>query len=230
MGVTFYDSRGKSFIPTGGSLDQISHIDTSSLNAAVRQIPIIAMCDINNPVYGPTGAAYVFSPQKGASPDEVALLDRGLRHLSKIIKQDLNIDISNLPGGGAAGGIGAGMVAFLKAQLRMGIETVLDAVNFENVIQEAGMILTGEEKFDGQSLHGKVIAGVARRAQNMGVPVIAVVGGIGEGAEKAYQEGLSAVFSTNRLPVDFKLSRLDAKPNLALAVDNIIRLIKCVKP
>lgn len=230
LGVTFYDSRGKSFIPTGGSLDQISHIDTSSLNAAVRQIPIIAMCDINNPVYGPTGAAYVFSPQKGASPNEVALLDRGLRHLSKIIKQDLNIDISNLPGGGAAGGIGAGMVAFLKAQLRMGIETVLDAVNFENVIQDAGMILTGEGKFDGQSLHGKVIAGVARRAQNMGVPVIAVVGGIGEGAEKAYQEGLSAVFSTNRLPVDFKLSRLDAKPNLALAVDNIIRLIKCVKP
>ena len=229
LGVKFYDSNGKSFIPTGGSLEQIAHIDISALNAGVQRVPIVAMCDIDNPLYGPTGAAHVFSPQNGASPDEVALLDRGLRHLSKIIEQDLKIDISNLPGGGAAGGVGAGMVAFLKAQLRMGIETVLDAVNFENVIQDAGMILTGEGKFDGQSLHGKVIAGVTRRAQSMGVPVIAVVGGIGEGAEKAYQEGLCAVFSTNRLPVDFSLSRLDAKPNLALAVDNIMRLIKCVK-
>ena len=229
MGVKFYDSNGKSFIPTGGSLEQIAHIDISALNADVQRVPIVAMCDIDNPLYGPTGAAYVFSPQKGASPEEVELLDRGLRHLAKMIKQDLKVDVSNLPGGGAAGGIGAGVVAFLNAQLRMGIETVLDTVHFENMIKDADMILTGEGKLDGQSLRGKVIAGVTRRAKKAGVPVVAVVGGIGEGAEEAYKEGLSAMFSINRLPIDFSLARLDAKPNLALAVDNIMRLIQCVK-
>mgnify|MGYP002573133606 CR=1 FL=1 len=227
--IEFYDRNGKSFIPTGGSLEQIAHIDISALNAGVQRVPIVAMCDIDNPLYGPTGAAYVFSPQKGASPEEVELLDRGLRHLAKMIKQDLKVDVSNIPGGGAAGGIGAGVVAFLNAQLRMGIETVLDTVHFESMIKDADMILTGEGKLDGQSLRGKVIAGVTHRAKKAGVPVVAVVGGIGEGAEEAYKEGLSAMFSINRLPIDFSLARLDAKPNLALAVDNIMRLIQCVK-
>lgn len=229
LGVKFYDSNGKTFVPTGGTLEQIAHIDISALNADVQRVPIVAMCDIDNPLYGPTGAAYVFSPQKGASPEEVALLDRGLRHLAKMIKQDLKVDVSNIPGGGAAGGIGAGVVAFLNAQLRMGIETVLDTVHFENMIKDADMILTGEGKLDGQSLRGKVIAGVTRRAKKAGVPVVAVVGGIGEGAEEAYKEGLSAMFSINRMPIDFSLARLDAKSNLALAVDNIMRLIQCVK-
>lgn len=229
LGVRFYDSNGKTFVPTGGSLEQIAHIDISALNADVQRVPIVAMCDIDNPLYGPTGAAYVFSPQKGASPEEVALLDRGLRHLAKMIKQDLKVDVSNIPGGGAAGGIGAGVVAFLNAQLRMGIETVLDTVHFENMIKDADMILTGEGKLDGQSLRGKVIAGVTHRAKKAGVPVVAVVGGIGEGAEEAYKEGLSAMFSINRMPIDFSLARLDAKSNLALAVDNIMRLIQCVK-
>ena len=229
LGVRFYDSNGKTFVPTGGTLEQIAHIDISALNADVQRVPIVAMCDIDNPLYGPTGAAYVFSPQKGASPEEVALLDRGLRHLAKMIKQDLKVDVSNIPGGGAAGGIGAGVVAFLNAQLRMGIETVLDTVHFENMIKDADMILTGEGKLDGQSLRGKVIAGVTRRAKKAGVPVVAVVGGIGEGAEEAYKEGLSAMFSINRMPIDFSLARLDAKSNLALAVDNIMRLIQCVK-
>lgn len=229
LGVKFYDSNGKTFVPTGGTLEQIAHIDISALNADVQRVPIVAMCDIDNPLYGPTGAAYVFSPQKGASPEEVELLDRGLRHLEKMIKQDLKVDVSNIPGGGAAGGIGAGVVAFLNAQLRMGIETVLDTVHFENMIKDADMILTGEGKLDGQSLRGKVIAGVTRRAKKAGVPVVAVVGGIGEGAEEAYKEGLSAMFSINRMPIDFSLARLDAKSNLALAVDNIMRLIQCVK-
>lgn len=124
-GVKFYDTTGNSFIPTGGTLKQIEHIDVLSFNPTIKNIEVVAMCDIENPMYGPEGAAYVFAPQKGASPNEVQLLDEGLIHLAQIIKRDLGIDIASIPGTGAAGAMGAGMIAFFNASLQMGIETVL---------------------------------------------------------------------------------------------------------
>jgi len=226
IGVKFYNSDNQPFIPTGGTLRDICRIDMSGLDPAVKTVPIMAMCDIDNPLYGPLGAAYVFAPQKGASPEDVSLLDSGLRHLAEVIRRDIGVDVSALPGGGAAGGLGAGMAAFLGAELRMGIEIVLDTVGFEDVIQGADLILTGEGKIDTQSLRGKVVIGVARRAASSGVPVVAVVGDIDDGAEEAYGKGIAAIFSINRKAINFGKARLRSKSDLALTVDNLMRFLR----
>ena len=153
------------------------------------------MCDINNPLYGTNGAQPTFShPQKGANDEQVKLLDEGLKHISDIIKQDLGIDISKLPGGGAAGGMGAGISAFLNAELKMGIEVLLDAIKFNDLLKGADMVFTGEGRMDSQSLGGKAVIGVACRAKKQNVPVIVLTGGIQGDIAKAYNLGVSAVF------------------------------------
>ena len=135
----------------------------------------------------------------GADAEMIALLDEGLRHLARVIKRDLGIEVDTMPGAGAAGAMGAGMVAFFGAKLQMGIETVLDTVGFDEAIHGADTIFTGEGKLDSQSLRGKVVVGVARRAAKQGVPVIAIVGGADYGAEATYNEGVTAIFPINRL-------------------------------
>ncbi|WP_292919916.1 glycerate kinase, partial [Oscillibacter sp. CAG:155] len=181
LGIRFLDQEGNTYVPTGGTLDRLARIDASGLDPAVRAAEITVMCDIDNPLCGPTGASAVFGPQKGAGPAQVACLDRNLRHLAEVIRRDLGTEILDLPGSGAAGGMGGGMVAFLGGRLQMGIETVLDTVGFDTMVQGATAVLTGEGRIDGQSLRGKVVIGVARRAAAVGVPVIAVVGDVAPG-------------------------------------------------
>lgn len=226
VGVKFLNGAGEEFVPTGGTLKDISRIDASGLHPELKNIRIVTMCDIDNPMYGETGAAYIFGPQKGADPEMVRELDAGLRHLGEIIKRDLGQDLTNVPGGGAAGAMGVGMVAFFGSVLQMGIETVLDTVSFDSVISDADVIFTGEGKLDSQSLRGKVVIGVSRRAVRQGKPVIAVVGGADEGAEKAYAEGVTAIFPINRLPQDLSVSRSHSEENLAFTMENVLRLMK----
>ncbi len=225
-GVKFYDTTGNSFVPTGGTLKQIEHIDVLSFNPTIKNIEVVAMCDIENPMYGPEGAAYVFAPQKGASPNEVQLLDEGLIHLAQIIKRDLGIDIASIPGTGAAGAMGAGMIAFFNASLQMGIETVLNTVCFSEIVNDANLVFTGEGKLDAQSLRGKVVIGVARRALQANVPVVALVGGVDGNVEAAYDMGISAIFPINRLPEDFSLSKSKSAENLVATAQDVLRLIK----
>lgn len=187
------------------------------------------MCDIDNPMYGPNGAAYVFAPQKGADPKAVDFLDEGLRHLAGILERDLHLNISQIPGTGAAGAMGAGMVAFFHSQLRMGIETILDTVHFSQILSDADMIFTGEGKFDRQSLHGKAVIGIAKRAKEKNIPVIVLAGGVEEDIDAAYEMGVSAVFSINRLPQKFSVSRYKSVENITAAFENILRLIKSLK-
>lgn len=184
------------------------------------------MCDIDNPMYGPQGAAHIFGPQKGADAAMVEELDAGLRHLCAVMRRDLGVDVSGLPGAGAAGAMGAGMAAFFGSRLQMGIEAVLDAVDFDREIRDADVIFTGEGKLDSQSLRGKVVIGVARRASAQGKPVIAVVGGADYDVDAVYGEGVSAVFPINRLPQDFALLRGRSEENLAFAFDNILRALR----
>lgn len=226
LGARFYDASGKTFIPTGNSLKDIVRIDLSHLDPRMKEVEIITMCDIDNPMYGPKGAAYVFSPQKGASPEMVAELDKGLRHLARVIEESLDIHVSTIAGGGAAGAMGAGMVAFFNSRLQMGIETILDLVEFDRLIQDADLIFTGEGKIDSQSLQGKVPIGVAKRAKKANVDVIAVVGTIGEDIQEAYSLGITAIFSINPAPSPFDLAKSKSKENLALTMDNIARLLK----
>jgi glycerate kinase len=156
----------------------------------------------------------------------VARLDDGLRHLADLARCDLGADILDLPGAGAAGGMGGGMVAFLGSRLEMGIETVLDTVGFDDLAAGADLVLSGEGKIDGQSLRGKVVIGVARRTRKLNVPLVAIVGDIGDNIDGAYDEGVTAIFSINRVAVPFSEAKLRAQSDLALTIDNLFRFIK----
>ena len=226
LGVRFYNAAGESFVPTGGTLGSIAHIDVSGLDPAIAGAEITAMCDIDNPMTGPRGAAHVFGPQKGADAAMVERLDSGLGHLAEVIRCDLGADVENLPGSGAAGAMGAGMAAFLGAALRPGIETVLDVAGFDGAAADADAVITGEGKLDSQSLGGKVVIGVARRAARLGKPVIAIVGGADYGAEAAWAEGVTAVFPISRLPQDFELLKPHSEENLVFTAENVLRLLK----
>ena len=229
VGVKFINKNGDEFIPTGGTLQEIDRIDMSGKAEILRNIEIITMCDIDNPMYGPNGAAHVFAPQKGADREMVLHLDKGVKHLSEIIKKDLNKDLAEVPGTGAAGAMGAGMMAFFDSTLQMGIETVLDTVKFDSLIHDADMIFSGEGKIDGQSLRGKVVMGVAKRAYAAKVPVIVIAGGAELDIDEIYDFGVTSVFTINRLPEDFEKSRLKSIENLSFTMDNILRLIKKMK-
>lgn len=225
LGAKFTRADGAAFIPTGGTLGEIAALDVSPVAQALQGMELTAMCDIDNPLYGEAGAAAVFAPQKGADAAMVARLDAGLRHLGQVAARCLGRDFSHLPGAGAAGGLGFGMAAFCGAQLRMGIDAVLDAVGFDSLLPGTDVVFTGEGKIDSQSARGKVVSGVAARCRKAGVPVVAVVGQIGQGFEEMYQQGLTAVFSINRAAQPFAESRFHAGENLALTMENIARLL-----
>ena len=226
-GAKFYNKEGREFIPTGGTVIDIESIDLEGINKVFKDIEIITMCDIDNPMYGPFGASYVFAPQKGADEKCVEELDKGIENLSRVIAETTGKDISQLPGTGAAGAMGAGMVAFFNAKLQMGIQTVLDTVQFDEKIADADYIFTGEGKLDAQSLRGKVVMGIAQRAQQQEKKVIAVVGGADDkNIKEVYRMGVTAVFPINRLPQDFSVSRQYSAENLSYTMDNILRLLK----
>ena len=229
VGIKFYDKEGNEFIPVGKTLLNIQKIDLSGKPEGLDNIEIITMCDIDNPMYGPMGAAYIFAPQKGADGEMVAALDKGLKNLCDVIKSETGKDLKNIPGSGAAGAMGAGMIAFFNSTLQMGIETVLDMVKFDEIISGADMIFTGEGKIDTQSLRGKVVIGVAKRAKNKNIPVTVIAGGADMNIDEAYGMGVTSIFTINRLPEDFQVSRKKSKENLEASIDNILRLIKCIK-
>ncbi len=226
VGVGFYNKKGEKFIPVGGTLDEVERIDLSGIDPVLKSIPITTMCDIDNPFYGPEGAAAVYGPQKGADEKMVEELDGKMKKLAHVMERDCGVSVQSIPGSGAAGGMGGGMVAYFKSRLQMGIETVLDTVGFSDLIEGADYVYTGEGKIDGQSLRGKVVIGVARRAKKKGVKTIAFVGDIGDNIEGAYSEGVSAIFSINRVALPYKEQRPRAKSDLYLTVDNLLRFQK----
>lgn len=204
LGVRFYDADGQSFVPVGDTLGRIARIDTAEAEALLRSVEITVMCDVTNPLYGPTGAAYVFAPQKGADAEKVKSLDAGLRHFGDVIRSQYGLDVGAMPGAGAAGGMGAGCVALLGGTIQSGIDAVLDVTGFDRQLEGADLVITGEGSIDSQSADGKVVSGVARRTKAKGVPLIAIAGGIADSAGAVYDIGVSAMFSTDRaaLPVD----------------------------
>ena len=229
LGTGFYDKHGKRFIPTGATLEQIETIRVSDGWTLPEKVRITVMCDVDNPLYGPTGAAYVFGPQKGADTAMVARLDQGLRKLDAVMKKDLGISVADVPGAGAAGGMGAGCMAFLHAELKPGIECVLDTIGFDAMLEDAELVITGEGRIDSQSVHGKVISGIAKRTRSRGIPLIALVGGIAEGAEAGYDLGVTAMFGIDRSAQDFHAFAADSAKYYQRTLEDILRLIAAVK-
>lgn len=227
-GISFYNAKGEKFTPLGESMDEVVRIDASTMDEELKKIEIVTMCDIDNPFYGPEGAPAIYGPQKGADEEMVKVLDQKMRVLSEVMKRDCGVDVQSIPGSGAAGGMGGGMAAYFKSKLQMGIETVLETVHFDDLLEGTDFVYTGEGKIDGQSLRGKVVIGVARKAKAKGVKVIAIVGDIGDDIENAYNEGVTGIFSTNRVAVPYKEARPRAKSDLRLTVDNLLRYQKAI--
>lgn len=195
LGVGFFDRSGQRIDTpiTGASLHLIDRIDIDTLSSRVAEADVIALCDVTNPLTGPNGAAHVYGPQKGANPADVAQLDAGLYRLAMIMRSDLGIDIDSTPGAGAAGGLGAGLVAFAGASLRSGIDSVLTTLDFDRRLTGAALCLTGEGRIDGQSMSGKACMGITARASCLGVPTIALVGQATPDASNCLDAGLSEI-------------------------------------
>ena len=193
LGVSLLDADGFPVRRGGAGLSRLARIETSGRYEIIAHSTIIGACDVTNPLYGKEGAAYVYGPQKGATPDMIAQLDIGLRNLSVVIERDLGIKVGEMPGTGAAGGLGAGLVAFLGASLQPGIDLILDSIYFDKHLAEADLVLTGEGRIDYQTLRGKTVVGVARRAKRMGKPVIAFTGELGTGYQDIYGCGIDRI-------------------------------------
>ena len=226
LGVRFLDEKGNTFVPVGETLKSIAAIDCAPAREKLRGKRLRVMCDIDNPLCGPQGAAAVFGPQKGADAAMVQRLDAGLRHLAEITRRDVGTEMLSLPGAGAAGGMGGGMAALLGGELQMGIETVLDVTGFDGLLPDAAAVFTGEGRIDGQSLRGKVVIGVARRCKKRHTPCIAIVGGAEGPMDGAYREGVTAILPICRRPMPLEEAIAHSEENVVAAVRDALRLLR----
>lgn len=229
LGAEFLDKEGRAFVPTGGTLTQIAHIRTEGLRETLAGAEVTVMCDIDNPLCGPTGAAAVFGPQKGADAAMVARMDAGLRHLAETLEKDVGMAVLALAGGGSAGGFGAGAAAFFGGQLRMGIDVVLDLTDFDRKCRGASLVITGEGHLDSQSLRGKTVVGVARRARALGVPAAALVGGCETALDAVYAEGVSGVFPIHPALCTWPQAAARTEEDLRFTMGNLLRFMAALR-
>lgn len=229
LGVLFKDDQGRSFIPAGGTLEKIASFDATEASKLLKNVKITVMCDVDNPLYGERGAAYIFGPQKGADKDMVRLLDQGLRRFNQTVQKITGKSVADVPGAGAAGGMGGGCLVFLNAALKSGIEAVLDMVNFDDCLEGADLVITGEGRIDSQSVHGKVISGIVNRTKPKNVPVVAIVGSIHDSAVEAYDLGVTAMFGIDRSAVAFQDYASISDVYYQRTLEDILRLIKAAE-
>ena len=229
LGAEFLDADGRAFVPTGGTLTQIAHIRMKGLRETLAGAEVTVMCDIDNPLCGPAGAAAVFGPQKGADAAMVARMDAGLRHLAETLEKDVGMEVLTLAGGGSAGGFGAGAAAFFGGQLRMGIDVVLDLTDFDRKCRGASLVITGEGHLDSQSLRGKTVVGVARRARALGVPAAALVGGCETALDAVYAEGVSGVFPIHPALCTWPQAAARTEEDLRFTMGNLLRFMAALR-
>ncbi len=229
LGAEFLDAEGRAFVPTGGTLTQIAYIRMKGLRETLAGAEVTVMCDIDNPLCGPAGAAAVFGPQKGADAAMVARMDAGLRHLAETLEKDVGMEVLTLAGGGSAGGFGAGAAAFFGGQLRMGIDVVLDLTGFDWKCRGASLVITGEGHLDSQSLRGKTVVGVARRARALGVPAAALVGGCETALDAVYAEGVSGVFPIHPALCTWPQAAARTEEDLRFTMGNLLRFMAALR-
>ena len=226
LGASFRDASGAELGFGGAALAGLDSIDTSGMDPRLKDTKIIVSCDVNNPLCGDRGASAIFGPQKGATPEMVVQLDAALRHFASVVHRQLGIDVAETPGAGGAGGLGYGLLVFTRSTLRPGIEIVLDVCGFDAKAADADLVITGEGRIDAQSVMGKVPVGVGKRAKKLDLPVLAIVGDIGKGAEAVYDHGVDAIMSTvNRaMPLDEALAR--SGELLEDAAERVMRIVR----
>lgn len=227
LGAEFLDSKGAALEADPASLEKLEQIDLSGFDPRIKETEVLAACDVTNPLCGPQGAAAVYGPQKGAGPEEVARLDNVLGHLADLLEMKTGQDVKLLPGAGAAGGLGAGLAAFLGAKLCPGIELVLDLVGFEGILASGtDLVITGEGEVNYQTAYGKVPVGVAKAAVKYKIPVVALAGSLGPGAEQVYQYGIGGLMSIQTRPMTLEYCMENAADLVEDAAERMMRLIK----
>lgn len=228
LGVEFLDETGTPFVPVGQTLKCICQVDDRQARELLKNVSITIMSDVDNPLYGPRGAAHIFGPQKGADPAMIQRLDESLQHLDQVIYQEYGRYTNEIPGAGAAGGMGAGCIAFLGATIKSGIDAILDMVEFDRCLDGADLVLTGEGKIDSQSIHGKLISGIARRTSARKIPLVALVGAIGEDAADAYDLGVTAMFGIDRNATAFESYAHRSAEFYRRTLEDLLRLLKAL--
>ncbi len=228
LGVGFIGAGNKAIDEplAGGRLNEIERIEMSNLDMRIAQCEIVVACDVDNPLLGPRGAAHIYAPQKGATPAQVGLLEKNLSHFARLITRDVGRDVSNIPGAGAAGGLGAGLMAFCGATLRSGVELIMEIVQLEKRLQGADLVLTGEGRTDAQTISGKAPWGVAQAAKRVGIPVVLLTGEIGEGAEQLYQHGIDVMFPIVIGPMTQHEAMAQAGELLTAATERLFRILR----
>lgn len=226
LGISFKDKDGKELGYGGGPLADLATIDMSGADPRLQDTTITVACDVSNPLCGEKGAAAIFGPQKGADPEMVKLLDKNLAHLADRVKAQFGKDFSGTPGAGAAGGLGYGLLAFCDAQMKSGIQTVLDTVEIDKFLPDCDFVITGEGKIDAQSAFGKVPVGVAERVKKYNLPVLAIVGDIGQGAEAVYAYGVDSIMSTVNKAMPLSEALANSGDLLEEAAERAMRMIK----
>ncbi|WP_253382289.1 glycerate kinase [unidentified bacterial endosymbiont] len=226
LGAKLLDANQQPLGQGGGALATLAHIDVSQLDTRLADCRIEVACDVTNPLIGKEGASAVFGPQKGATPEMIVTLDNALAWYAKIIARDLDIDVINLAGGGAAGGMGAALYAFCGAQLRQGIEIVTDALHLSDLVADADLVITGEGRIDSQTIHGKVPVGVAKVAKRFNKPVIGIAGSLTADVGAVHEQGIDAVFSVIYTICSLEDALENARDNVRMAARNIAAVLK----
>ena len=225
LGARFLDEGGKPLGPEGDELARLDRIDLSGFDPRTRGTEVWVACDVDNPLLGPNGAAKVFGPQKGATPEMVATLEANLTRFAEVVKRDLGKDVTEFPGSGAAGGLGAGLAAFLEAKVQPGAEVVARAAGLEEKMKGSALVITGEGRIDRQTAHGKTVCGVAAIAKRMGVPVVAIAGSLGEGAEEVIHLGVDALADIIDGPMTLEEALAQARSLISDASERVCRLL-----
>lgn len=225
LGAVFYDENMKPLGVAGKYAGMVKSIDMSMLDRRLKSIEIVAACDVRNPLCGPNGASAVFGPQKGATPEMVKFLDRSLLNYGRILEQTTGKKIITVPGSGAAGGLGAGLLAFAGAEMKSGIEIVLESCNAEKHIKDSDLVITGEGRTDAQTAFGKVPAGIAALASKYNVPVVCLSGGLGDDYEEIYKCGIDAAFSNVMDAMSLEEAKARSGEFLEKTARSIIRLV-----
>lgn len=228
LGYKLYDKDGNELGQGGQVMEKVAFIDDSNAMQELKECKFLVACDVDNPFYGPRGAAYVYARQKGADDEMIEELDKGLKHLAKILKEKFGRDISELQGAGAAGGLGGGLVAFLDATLKPGIQIILEEVGLEKQLAGADFAITGEGRIDFQTVMGKAPVGVSRLCKKCGVPVIALAGCVADDADATHAEGIDAIFSIINYPISLEdaMKKEVAEKFVRKNIEEIFRLIK----
>ena len=226
LGVKFLDAQGHELEGRGEDLMKVADIDVSGMHPAVSQARFTVMCDVTNPLTGPDGATYTFGRQKGGTPEILDIMEGGMIQYAALIKEKLGVDVDRIPGSGAAGGLGAAFCVFLKATLKSGIDTVLDLVHFNELLEGVDLVVTGEGRMDWQSAFGKVPSGIGQRCKVRGIPVVAIVGGMGQKAETIFDYGVDSIMTTINGAMELEEALGRSEELYVSAADRMFRMLK----